>query len=388
MRPETAPRHEGEPLVEHEARDLLSKLIAVNTVGDGESGAAAVAAAELHAAGLVTKTLDWRPNRNQLIATTPGTDDGPPLTFTGHLDTVPANPDDWSSDPWTATVNGDQLAGRGASDMKSGVAAFIVALAHHRRRQHDCRPVQLVLTAAEETGCEGAADIPSSALRRGGWLLVGEPTSNRLVLGHKGGLWLRLATHGVSAHGSAPHLGRNAIVAAARAAVSLHDTDDWPTDSRFGPVTANVGTIAGGAQVNVVPDAAQLALDLRHGPSVPSERLAARVAEIVGPDVDISTIARLSPVDTPTDSPFAHAVSDALEQVGLDPTPAPPARFFTDASVLTELLGAEGTVICGPGEPEQCHVVDEWCSVTRLGQAAKVYSALLDTWCATGIPTG
>ena len=74
---------------------------------------------------------------------------------------------------------------------------------------------------------------------------------------------------------------------------------------------------------------------------------------------------------------------------GEDPHPRPPARFFTDASVLARLLaGHDGrhapTVVLGPGEPDQCHVVDEWCSATKVEAAVEIYAAMLDGWCAPG----
>ena len=199
-------------------------------------------AALLEDAGLPGSLLDFEPGRSQYVARA-GSD--APLTFTGHLDTVPATPSDWSVDPWAASADGDRLVGRGTSDMKSGVAALVVAVADHVRRTHACRGVQVVLTSGEETGCDGALAIPASALAAGGPLVVAEPTANRLVPAHKGAHWMRLTAKGKAAHGSAPELGDNAVVRLARSAVALHDFDGWPTQDGFGRVTANVGAAAG-----------------------------------------------------------------------------------------------------------------------------------------------
>ncbi|MBB4932651.1 succinyl-diaminopimelate desuccinylase [Lipingzhangella halophila] len=367
---------------EPDARALLSELIALDTVGGGEGAAASVASGVLEHSGLRVHMADWEPGRGQLVATTPEPADSPPLTFTGHLDTVPATARDWHSDPWRAEIDGDRLVGRGASDMKSGVAAFLVALRRHRARPHRCRGVQVVLTAGEETGAEGAAGLPADLVRTGGWLIVGEPTANRLVPAHKGALWLRLRAHGVPAHGSAPEAGRNAVVALARVAAALHDTADWPAQDGFGAVTANVGTMSGGTQVNVVPDAAELLLDLRTVPAHAAEPLRARVRAIAGPEIEVADLVNLPPVSTPPDAPVVTAVREVLRAAGLDDQPSAPARFFTDASILAERLDAAGTVVLGPGEPEQCHVVDEWCSLSRLDQAVDLYDRLLDSWCS------
>ncbi|NMH92664.1 M20 family metallopeptidase [Pseudonocardia bannensis] len=366
---------------------LLTELIRLRSVGSGEGAPARHCATALDRAGLGTRLLDWADGREQLVARTPG-GDGPPLTLTGHLDTVPADPAGWRADPWAAERDGDRIVGRGASDMKSGVAAAVVAVAEHARRPHRCRGVQVVLTAGEETGCTGALRIDAAALSGGGPLLVAEPTGNTLVPAHKGAHWMRLGAVGRAAHGSAPELGDNAVVRLARAAVALHDHTGWPHDERFGPVTANVGVLRGGVAPNVVPDTAELLLDVRTVPGPDAGRLRSLVGELAGDGVRVEDEVVLPPVDTAPDDPFVDLVRSSLKAVGLDDAPAPPARYFTDASVLAGLLGngpgaAAPTVILGPGETAQCHVVDEWCLAGKVEQATELYQDLLDRWCGS-----
>jgi len=154
-------------------------------------------------------------------------------------------------------------------------------------------------------------------------------------------------------------------------------------------VTANIGLLTGGQQPNVVPDMARMLLDVRTVPGVDADRLGAAVADLVGPQVTVEDLVVLPVVDTSLEDPFVALVRGALSAAGQDSEPRPPARFFTDASVLAGLLaGDDGrpvpTVVLGPGEPEQCHVVDEWCSGARVEAAVDVYAALLDRWCAAG----
>ncbi len=222
----------------------------------------------------------------------------------------------------------------------------------------------------------------------GGPLVVAEPTANLLVPGHKGAHWMRLTSVGRAAHGSAPELGDNAAVRVARAAVALHDKDDWPADEVFGPVTANVGLLRGGVQANVVPDTAELLLDVRTVPGVEPAALRALVSGLAGERVDVADHVLLPVVDTDRDDPFVGTVREALAAVGAPDEVQPPARYFTDASVLAPLLGTDRravpTVVLGPGEPDQCHVVDEWCSTAKVETAVAIYAALLDRWCAAG----
>jgi succinyl-diaminopimelate desuccinylase len=245
----------------------------------------------------------------------------------------------------------------------------------------------VVLTAGEETGCTGLLGLDAAAvgaLATGGPLVVAEPTANALVLGHKGAHWMRLRATGRAAHGSAPELGDNAVVRLARAAVTLHDHVGWPRHEWFGPVTANVGMLRGGVAPNVVPDAAELMLDVRTVPGVTSAQLRTQVGVLAGEQVEVADHVVLPPLDTPADDPFVALVRSALGATGLDDGSAPPARFFTDASVLAGLLGDGGpapSVVLGPGEPAQCHVVDEYCLASRVDQATAVYRELLERWC-------
>ncbi len=361
------------------ATDLLTELVRTETVAAREADAGRPCAKILEEAGLSGRWLDFEPGREQYVAAV-GEE---PLTFTGHLDTVPLGAG-WTVDPLAADTDGDRIVGRGTSDMKSGVAALTVAVAEHLSQPHTCRGVQVVLTAGEETGCTGALRIPGAALVAGGPLVVAEPTRNRLVPAHKGAHWMRLVAAGRGAHGSAPELGDNAVVKLARAAVALHDHQDWPAQDGFGAVTANVGVVHGGAQVNVVPDAAELLLDVRTVPSA-ADRARSLVEAVAGPDVAVHDHVVLPPVDTDLDDPFVALVQESLMATGQDPTVAEPARYFTDAAALVGPLGSAGRpapmVVLGPGEPEQCHVPDEWCSLSRVDEAVAVYVELMSRWC-------
>jgi succinyl-diaminopimelate desuccinylase len=104
--------------------------------------------------------------------------------------------------------------------------------------------------------------------------------------------------------------------------------------------------------------------------------------------VEVDDHVVLPPLDTDVEDPFVRVVADALGSAGLEDAAGPPARFFTDASVLAGLLGSGAspvpTVVLGPGEPDQCHVADEWCSLARVDEAVEVYGELLRRWCASG----
>src|SRR5581483_1798173 len=189
------------------ALELTKQIVRMNTVnppGD-EEACARYLGAMLEAAGFGVAYHKMDDKRANLVARIGGRADKAPLCFTGHIDTVPLGAARWSKDPFSGETDAGRLYGRGTSDMKCGVAAFVVAAMNLGRRLERSPGLELVITAGEETGCQGAFDLVSKgALHRAGAVVVGEPTSNYPLVGHKGAFWLRARTRGVTAHGSMP----------------------------------------------------------------------------------------------------------------------------------------------------------------------------------------
>jgi len=360
------------------AFELARDLIRIDTCGHGELSAAQLIARRLEAAGMQVRIDRFAGNRANLVATTRA-DSEQQLMLSGHLDTVPADGTMWSDDPLGGTCRGGRLYGRGTSDMKSGVAAMVVALERHLGSGPPHAAVALVLTAGEETGCAGARRlIDCGLLPATRALLVAEPTANRLTPGHKGALWLRLVARGRAAHGSTPHLGVSAITPLARVAVALHEhglPGDHPV---MGCVTANVGTFSGGTCTNQVPDSAVMTVDVRLVPGVTADQVRDHIGAIAGETVTIETVLEMPAVYTTPGDPFAIRVAEVLAAANTNPNAAAPALYFTDASVLAPALGDPSVVLLGPGEPDQAHATDESCALEQIDEAAAIYELLLD----------
>src|SRR5262249_34580404 len=226
----------------------LVRFKTINPPGD-ERACAERLASLLENAGFAVDLMPFGGGRAQLVARIGGTAERLPLGFTGHLDTVPLGSQPWSVDPLAAEIADGKLYGRGSSAMKSGVAAFVAASIALATSLTGTPGVVLLITAGEETGCTGAAALASGSkpLPQAGALLVAEPTGNRLLVGHKGALWLEAVTIGVTAHGSMPEKGVNAVYKAARTAAALQDFDfNFARHDVLGAPTLNVGTIHGG----------------------------------------------------------------------------------------------------------------------------------------------
>lgn len=364
-------------------RDLI-RFRTINPPGEEEACARHLGRL-LEAVGFTCTYVDMGPGRANLIARIGGTRSGaPPLAFTGHIDVVPLGARAWSMDPFAADTKEGRVYGRGASDMKSGVAAFVAAAIEAAPRLAMGPGLLLIVTAGEETGCTGAHHIVATArdlLGRAGALVVAEPTSNRPMVGHRGALRLKVAASGITAHASMPEQGDNAVYKAARAVAKLEDYDfNVARHPVMGKPTLNVGWLHGGMNINSVPDLAEAGLDIRTIPSQQHTAIAADIARYLGPEVDVSLLDEAVPVWTPPDNAWMRQVFDVVkETAGVAPQVAT-APYFTDASALTPAFGGIPTVVLGPGPAELAHQTDEYCEMVRIEEAKVICAQLIDRW--------
>jgi succinyl-diaminopimelate desuccinylase len=289
------------------------------------------------------------------------------LLLACHVDTVPVpEPGDWARDPFGADLDGGRVWGRGGSDMKAGLVAAAAALAG----ADPGTPVALLLTSDEEIGSKGAAAAAEAvAGQRIGAVIVPEATGNQVVLGHKGALWLAVRTAGRAAHGSTPERGHNAILDLVAVLARAGGALPLGTDPFLGGETWNPGVVTGGSVPNVVPDSAEVLVDMRtvgdSGELLSWWRSQPEVAD-VGVRVD------LPPVGTPADDPWVMGLPA--------PVRSEPATYFTDASVLAPVVRGAPVVVWGPGTPAVMHAVDEYVEVAELEQATAAFLEAIVHW--------
>ncbi|PKU22399.1 M20 family metallopeptidase [Telmatospirillum siberiense] len=359
----------------------LVRLDSINPPGN-ESRCTAILARLLADAGFEVTARPFGDGRASLVARI---GQGPrPLAFTGHVDTVPLGKQAWTVDPFGGEIAGDRLYGRGSSDMKAGVAAFTEACVRNAAMLRDGPGALIVVTAAEETGCEGAFALArDGALPPAGALVVAEPTANLPFVGHKGALWLRLLTEGVTAHGSMPEYGVNAVLKAAHAVVRLGEFDfNHKRHEVLGAPTMNVGTLHGGLNINSVPDRAVIEVDIRTVPGQSHEQVRGAVSSFLGPDVAAAPLMDVEAVWTDPAHPWIGRIFEIMDGVLGERPDVRGASYFTDASVLAPALGHVPTIILGPGQPEMAHQTDEYCLVSRIDQAVTAYDRIIADWCS------
>lgn len=328
--------------------------------------------------GLACERQEAAPHRPVLIARGPRQDRVPTLAFEAHMDTV--GTEGMTIPPFEAQVRDGCLYGRGACDTKGGMAAMLVAIERILRRE---LPINLLFIAscAEETGCEGAPHIDLSAYPVD-WIVVGEPTSNQPIVGHKANACFELICRGKAAHGARPEAGCNAIyrmidiVTFLRREIipelAAHPHPD------FTGSTLSVNMINGGVKANIVPDQCRLIADLRLVPGGPEpEKMMAAIVErashALGFPVETGW-SRISPgLNTPKESVLVKAAEAARNRLGLDAVTGS-VSYCTDAGVFA----AKGypCIVMGPGNILQAHSAVEYVELNQLYEAVDIYESL------------
>ena len=194
---------------------LLQKVIQIESTNPpgNEIGLARWLADFFRQAGLDPELLEYEENRANLIVRLRGTGDQPALIFSAHMDTVPAGKIPWMFPPFSATLHENKIYGRGAADMKGGLATMAEAVRILAQSDLPLRGDLIVAFTYDETyGLEGSKQLVDGGyLNDAGAVLISEPSTLDVFIAEKGALWLKCRAKGKTAHTSMPHLGHNAI---------------------------------------------------------------------------------------------------------------------------------------------------------------------------------
>jgi len=367
-----------------DAIGLTRSLLQFDTINPPgrEHYCATMAGEFLREAGFSVEYHEYEKDRTSVIARAGGSDRKPPLCMTGHLDVVALGTRKWSKDPFTGETDGDKLFGRGSSDMKAGVAGMLLALKNLSRKLNGTPGVVVVLTAAEEGGCVGSRHLAAlpKLMGKAGAMVVGEPTSNYPMVGHKGSIKFHASFKGVSAHGSMPQLGVNAVYKAARAISKLEAFDfGVPEHPIMGKPTMNVGTVEGGSGVNLVPDFADVGVDIRTVPGTDHDVVLSRLRELLA-EGEMEVFANNQAVWTEPQEAWVQRVFEICKPILGEAPEARTMPYMTDAANLRKVYTGVPTLILGPGEAAMAHQTDEYCSMERIRQSVAIYEALIEDW--------
>ena len=374
---------------------LLRDMIAIPSVNpmranSGESvekGMANFIETVLARAGIDCQRQQVAPGRDNVIGIVHATgSDAKGLMLNSHMDTVPV--DNMSINPFDPVVENGSVFGRGSCDAKASIAAMLAAVIDYANQPERPAPVVLAAMADEEFGFSGSWKLiedswPVSAC------IVGEPTQLRRVIAHKGIVRWRIVVHGLSAHGAEPELGRNAVYDGARVALALEDFAQHlalkEPHPLLGHSTLNVGRVAGGHAVNIVPDKCVFELDCRLLPAADAhyvvhdcERFVReRLGDSVRFDFEDPFLTD-PPLETAPGAPVVELLARAQqEEFGLEKELAG-ANYGTDGSKLAR--AGITTVVCGPGNIAQAHTANEFIEIEQVELATRMYRRLLANW--------
>lgn len=337
--------------------------------------------------------LEVLPGRSNLMVTVPGTGTEPRLVYICHMDTVVTG-DGWSPEnpPFDAIVRDDRLYGRGACDMKSGLACALSALFGlfddiEAQGSLPRRGFSLICTVDEEDQMRGVeAAIEAGWVGSSEWVLDTEPTDGQIQVAHKGRTWFELTMTGVTAHASQPWEGADAVAAMAEAISEIRRAfAALPAHDELGPATVTFGQITGGYQPYVVPDACTAWIDMRLVP--PTDTQAAR--RIVTDAIDAAEAAvpgthgsfRITgdrpAIERDPASPLLAALSDAVRAATGQPADIGFFTGYTDTAVIAGTCANRTCLSYGPGSLALAHKPNEYVPKADVLRVEAVLRALM-----------
>src|SRR3954454_12420266 len=373
-----------------EVAALVADLVAVDSVNpslvEGGAGEAAIArfiAEWAVANGLEARLLEETPGRPSVLVTAKGTGGGRTLLLCGHTDTVNV---EGMSDPHSPRIDGDRLWGRGAYDMKAGVAAALIA-ARDAAARGLAGDVVVAAVADEEHSSIGVQECLRAVTADAA--IVTEPTEMEVIVAHKGFVWAEVEVTGVSAHGSRPHLGVDAIVKMGPILTELGRLDvalGERTHPLLGRGSVHASVIEGGVELSSYPGKCVLGIERRTLPGETEadiereldallERCRTADPELV---VQQRTLLVREPFEVDAESEFVHAVREsATEVLGSAPEIAC-ASYWADAAFIS--AAGIPTVMFGPSG-EGAHAIEEWVSLGDTEAVTRTLIALAARVC-------
>lgn len=353
-----------------------------NPPGD-EREVARASEALLDQLGLASSFVEPLPGRVSTISTW-GDGDRKTLLFNGHYDVVPTgDPAAWTHSPFSGHVENGRLYGRGSTDMKAGIAACLAAVSALQRAgfEPDGRVLMHLVADEEALGTHGTRYLVEAGHCKGATeALVGEPTAMHLVTAERGAVWLHVTTEGVSAHGSTPQLGTNAIEHMAHVIDAISGIRFRKLHEMLGAPTINIGTIHGGSKVNMVPDHCVIEIDRRTIPGETNEEIVAEFESALdalrerSPELKVHVQIHdfAEPSQTPGETSLVTLLDEARTTFGIEGSEvgysgATDARFLINQAQIP-------SIVFGPGDPLLAHTIDEYVDIEQLVQATRAYA--------------
>ena len=362
---------------------LLQKLIQINTVNGNEEDEANYIKRVLEAHHISCKLVSFAPNRTNLIAEI-GNDKGPVLALAGHLDTVdPSDPQKWTYPPFAGQLADGKIYGRGAVDMKSGLAAMVGALIELKEAdlpKHG--KVRLIATVEEDVGGKGSLELTDQGyVHDVDAMIIGEATTGQIEYAHCGSFDYIVESHGKLAHSSQPELGANAVMNLVKFInKESRAFDDAAVSPTLGKLIHSVTVFHGGDQLNSIPDFAYLKGNVRTIPECDNVETQKRLQDIIDglnkePKIQLKlkVVASFMPVVTNKQDRFIALAQTAIKKVSGRQPDVVISHGATDASRYVLDNHNFPIIEYGPGIEKLSHQIDERIALDDYLTAQQAY---------------
>lgn len=376
-----------------DAMELTMKLVRIDSTDPGvcEGEIGTFIFQYLKDLGVPVIKKEVLPGRFNIMAKVEGEEDAPALVYICHMDTVTTG-EGWTVSPFGAEVIRGRIYGRGACDMKSGLAcalsAFTSMALKARNGKKPGRSLVFIGTVDEEDFMRGAeAAIADGWVSKDSWVLDTEPTNGQIEVAHKGRTWFEITVNGITAHASTPWKGADAIAAMAEIIAAIRRRiAACPVHPDLGASTVTFGQIEGGYRPYVVPDSCRVWIDMRLVPptdtagaaAIVEDAIAAATKEIPGITAAYQITGNRPYVEKDEQSPLLNALSRACEEVTGEPAPVSFFPGYTDTAVIAGTLGNHNCMSYGPGDLELAHKPDEYVPCEDILRCEEVLTRLAD----------
>lgn len=342
--------------------------------------------------GVVISTSQVLPNRYNLMAEIEGEIKTPAMIFICHMDTVMLG-EDWTKDPLGAEEIDGKIYGRGACDMKSGLACAISAFCEIAKEVREGKKLKhslkLICSADEEDFMRGVEKaIADGWVHKEDWIMDTEPTNGQIQVAHKGRTWFEITIDGITAHASTPWKGADANAAMAEVIREIRlSIESLKPHEDLGISTVTFGQIQGGYRPYVVPDHCTVWVDMRLVPPTDTKKAEEIVKQaihkaeqaIVGVKGHYKITGDRPYVEKDENSYLLHQLKQCADEVTGEDTKISFFPGYTDTAVIAGTLGNGNCMSYGPGNLELAHKPDEWVAVEDIVRCEKVLKKLART---------
>lgn len=372
-------------MLRDEQISILQDIIKIKSVNGNEREVALYLQRLLANHGIPSKLIDYAENRSNLVAEI-GQGERV-LGFTGHMDVVdPGDQDLWTYEPFSAQIEGTKLYGRGSTDMKSGLAAMVIAMIELKEEGAPLEgKIRLLATVGEEVGELGAEQLTKAGYGDDlSGLIIGEPSNYNLIYTHMGSINYTVTSIGKEAHSSMPDQGINAINNLMVFMVEINRqmtaiTEKYQ-DEVLGRTIHNLTVINGGNQVNSIPGEATVQGNIRSLPEFDNDQLITILEKTVAQcnqekDTQLKLVIDYNkiPVKSPKESHLIQTIQSVHQQKTGETMPLLGVAGTTDAAEFTKSHHHFDFVVFGPGQPDLPHKVNEYVEIDN-------YLDMIDTY--------